>query len=285
MDLLLITVGSLMSIAALVTIVGMTLGDIKAIRIEARLRQHPYSRRFRQRPLLSIVLNDNASDECIEAVKRSSYRKVEIVFYGEEPRGDLMLYLKRDTILEPDAITHAIRQFNNDHKLNAIELLPAFSKPQTVRQLFDLYRHVSLAPFISVRAVFHAVPLWSQWPIMIRKGTRPNTMRLYISRIFRWFALSMNALTLLYVGYIAVVLYEPLFLMMYLSGFCAWMILAIGTYPTFSRMQKVQYVLLAPVAFGYFLYLALKAPFGPFILRLRASISRTFWRSYGQPMA
>lgn len=154
-----------------------------------------------------------------------------------------------------------------------IKPLPA---PSTLHQLFLNYRHITSAPFESVRQVL-GVEYYNRRLRTTRRGT--------LYAIARWISASANAITFGYICYVAVVLYRPIYLQAYLLCFSSWIILSTWRYPYLSTKQRLTYTFLAPVAYGYFALLALYAPFTPLVQRVRAAIAGHVYRSARQPSA
>lgn len=245
---------------AVMTIVGITIHDIRLVRSATNQR---HGRRRGRKPLVSIVVDDDVSDESIKSLRKSDYRKKEIVFVGERPRGDLILYLPKNDTIDPGAISRAVNSFTADSQLATAELVPVISRPTTLWQFFCMYQNIALAPFTSVRIAYRITTLRSRWPLMIRPELpgRPHRARLY--RLIRWLSSVFNATLFAYVLYLAVWLYEPIFLMAYLGFFGIWMIMAIWHLEDFSRRQKIIYIALSPASLGYFTLLAFIVPIRP----------------------
>lgn len=260
---LLIIAGALIAVAAATTIIVMTVSDIRTIRAEAAFRKHPRGQRYRRRPLVSVLVNGDASDQCVASIRQNSYRKIEIISPDDSPKGALLLRIEPDATLYESAILEAVQQLNMNPSRQSIELLPAFTEPATLRGLFHLYRTVALAPFIAVRSLFQVTDSLPTWPVLTRRSNSHHSVRMYIYLIFRWLAQLANAFVLAFAIYLAIIPSETFYLAIYLGTFGFWLLLSITTYPRFSIGQKIKYALLAPVSLLYFALLAFIAPIRP----------------------
>jgi hypothetical protein len=256
-----IIVGSILATSSIVIIVGITIHDIHAIRLDQQFSRHPHARRWRKRPLVSIVINGEPSTACAVSIRRSNYRKVEIIAAGRSIKGALIFSLAPDTVLDHSAISQAVKQFNNSLSKSQVEMTPVLRSPQTLRQFFHNYYVIASAPFIAVRAGLGIRQPYSSWPMIVRLQLADTTRWTHLYIAFRWLTHVANLTVLLYVSYIAVVLYQPEFLLMYLAGFVLWMIWAIVRYRHLSFVQKITYLLLAPASLIYFAVRCLTAPF------------------------
>lgn len=262
---LLIIAGTLMVAAAAMTIIGMTVSDVRAIRTEAMFNKHPRLQRYRRRPLVSVIVDGDTSDRCIEGIRQNTYRKIEIINLGEKPRGSLLLRIQQDVSLDKSAVSDAVHQLNMDPSRQSIELIPAYIKPVTLRDLLSVYRIVTLAPFIAVRSLFHVTHSLSTWHVLTRRDESGHSVGMYVYVMFRWLVQLANAFVLIFAIYLAIIPQETFYLEIYLSAFGFWLLLSIMTYPRFSFGQKIKYALLAPVSLSYFLLLAFMAPISPLV--------------------
>lgn len=282
MELFLLITGGMLAGGALLTIIGITIQDIRQARLDKMIEDQPHTTLLRRRPLVSILVDDELTDESIRSIRHGNYRKIEIVYQGEETHGDLMLPINPDTILERTALSRAINQFNLNPKTEAVEILPRPEMPDNIGELLTFYRQIAAAPFIAVRAAFHVVPIWgSGWPVIVNLHTRISFWRARTYAFFRWLMYVSNAAVLLYALYSAVVLHQLELLLLYLGIFTIWLVTAIWMYPYFSFRQKIVSLVLAPVSLGYFTILALVSPFTSLRSSTRDAFAR-LWRSSHQ---
>lgn len=260
MDSYLVIIQGFILFSAILTIVGITTYDISLVRTEAKMRR---KRRRERKPLVSIVVDDDVSKETIKNLRKCDYRKKEIIFTGEEPRGDLILYLPPGNTLGSAAISRAVYAFLADPNLSAGELIPIINNPKTFREFLCMYQNLSLAPFSYVRIAYRITTHRSRWPLMIRPGSPRHSLRTRSYRLIRWLSALFNAILFAYVIFLALWLYEPLFLFAYIGFFAIWIVTAIWHYENFSLRQKAIYILLAPASLGYFAVLTFIVPIRP----------------------
>lgn len=278
MELILLAIASLVFIATgSMTLIGMTLHDLRKIRLDIWLRRHP-SVRFRSRPLVSIVVDGQPSDDCVESVWNSDYQKIELLSSGQPTRGKLLLLLPTtDTILGRTTISYAVRTLNDSSSLPIVELLPILSPPRTLGQFFHLYRHIAAAPFVMSRAGLGIIAPCPLWPTMMRPGQTINR-RTYVYATGRWLVQVANLLTLLFACYLAIVLAQPALFIAYLFVLGIWMALAIAQYPHLSLRQRAAYLLLSPVAFSYFVFLCIQTSLAPPLRQIKQRSFATLWK-------
>ena len=255
MIMLVAIVGSAVALVAFVIFITMTVYDMKLLRAHRRFTH------FRQQPFVSIVIDDDISDETIRSISRSDYRKYEIIFVGEPIESGIVLELRRNMRFAPATIRHAVLQLTNLPDCQFVEIKPTFMMPENLRELYQLYEYVILAPLISVRAQLKIRPFaHARWPV-IRSTALAPTFRSYTYRAVVWLMSIANAITMLYVSYLAIWLDQPELLLLYIATFSLWLIISLWDYPYLSVKDKMIYTFLAPVSFGYFYMTAIWAPF------------------------
>jgi hypothetical protein len=279
MEWFLIITGGLLAIGAFVTIMAITIQDMRIAKLNQFIKNHPKLPRLNRRPLVSIVIDEEPTDESMTSLRHGDYRKIEIVYTGEETSGDLMLPINPDTVIEKTLLARTINRFNMNPKIEAVEIIPKPKVPDNLRDLLHFYRQIVSAPFIAVRAVFHVVPIWgSGWPVMVNLHAKIPLWRTRLYAVARWLMYVANTYALVYSIYVATVYRQPGFLMLYIGLFVVWLVTAIWMYPHFALRQKIVSLVLAPVSFGYFFVLGIVAPF----TSLRGSTNDAFarlWRS------
>lgn len=278
MEWLLIVIGGVMVGGALITTVSLVLQDMRVARLH-RPTQNNHPEHLQRRPLVSIVIDEEPTNESIASLRHGDYRKIEIVYVGEETHGDLMLPVNPDIIVEKSLLTKAINRFNVNPQTQAIEIIPRPNTPDNLRDLLRLYRQIVSAPFIAVRAMFRVVPIWgSGWPVMINLHEKIPEWRARVYAFARWVTSVINTFALIYSLYVAIVYRRPEFLILYAGLFIIWLITAIWVYPHFALRQKIVSLILAPVSFGYFLVLGIVTPFTSIRYSTRDAFAR-LWRS------
>lgn len=154
--------------ATLINVVGSSLYDVRQLAARRRQQAHPYRRRYRQRPLVSVVVTAENSaatvESCLGSLLSSDYRKLEIIvadnasidqtrhvvrrliklhprqirLYARRRRaslpavldyavkkhvaGELVLLINADEIIDQQAISETVRQFNVCSKAEAVRL-------------------------------------------------------------------------------------------------------------------------------------------------------------------
>ena len=261
-------------IALFVTLVGMTLYDINRIRLDSSMRN---ARQFRRRPLVSVCIEEKPSDECIESIWNSDYQRIEVVPNGRRAKGKLILLLQPDTILDKTSISKAVQMLEQNPSLEAVEILPLISTPQTIRQLFRYQRLIATAPFISSRAGLGIILPSPLCPIMMRPQDCKSWRSPAYSSARRVVHIAVF-ITLLYACDLDLLFNQPILLIACLSAFGLWMFLAISYYPYLSFLQRITYFLLAPVSIFYFMTLSVRAVMQPAYRPLSHYSSLSFWK-------
>ncbi len=71
------------ALGVLAQTIGANVYDMRAIKLQRQISLHPHARKYRHRPLLSIIIpthNDAAAiGDCLNSLLQSSYRKLEII--------------------------------------------------------------------------------------------------------------------------------------------------------------------------------------------------------------
>jgi len=236
--ILLLMVAVILSSWALLTIVTITIADLRTIALERSLRRYPHARKWR-------------------GVSRL---KKQLDFYGDKHT------VPRHTI------RFALARFQANPSLRFVELLPQLMFPRTTKQFFDTYRTIALAPFVRFRSVMNIRSPHQHWLLL----ARPNigrTRREYAYPAAIWLLTVLNATLLAYISFIAA-LGEAQYLLGYLSVFTLWLAWSICTYPDLTISHKITYLLLAPASLGYLLWRVIANLFAPLQQLCRAALRR-----------
>lgn len=272
----------LLGLICLVIIVLIALQDIRALRTQ---RRH-HSIKRRSHPLVSVVVEENVSDECLASIQRNDYHHYEIVFLGERTRSKYILSLHGDTLLSPSSISNSIETLVHFPHWDHIEIKPVVPRPQNISALLRLYHLVALAPFISLRMAFNIPPCRRQlWPTLQRCNMPARHVRAKLYHFVRWLIFIMNAGLITSILVTAVSAGQPLYLLTYLFALTIWLAVCLMEYPHFSYSQKITYILLSPVSFWYFLLYAFYAPFVPIVRTVTDKIASLLWRAHHQTIA
>jgi len=263
-------------------ILGIAIHDIRAI--QAKRNHRPKKRRAY--PLVSVIVEENVSDECLAGIQHSDYHKYEIVFFGERARSKYILSLRHNVLLAPTSISRGIATLMDLPKWEYVEIRPVLQRPQKVVELFRLYHIVALAPFISLRATLKIPPNHNQlWPILRRANIPIRRARSRLYHFTRWLILMVNAGLISYITVVAFVAGQPLYLLTYLFTLLLWLIVCVIEYPHFSLRQRIVYIFLSPVAFWYFFLYAFYAPLVPIFRASTNWVASLLWRAHRQTIA
>lgn len=145
-------------------------------------------------PLVSVVVEENVSDECLASIQHSDYHKYEIVFFGERARSKYILSIQHNVLLAPTSISRGVATLMDLPKWEYVEIRPVLRRPQKITELFRLYHIVALAPFISLRVTLKIPPNHNQPWLTLRRANIP--VRRARSRLYgftRWLILMVNA--------------------------------------------------------------------------------------------
>ena len=148
---------------ALFIIGGVTIYDVQDIRTKQLFKRHPFARRYRNRPVVTVLIIASQETEsvrqCLESLKASSYRRLEIIVvatainsrlkrltstqgtrarpvrlfksirskqaaisaaYRRYGRGDIVFLLEATDTLDPMAISRAVWHFNTHKNISAL---------------------------------------------------------------------------------------------------------------------------------------------------------------------
>lgn len=257
---ILIICGLVATIWLAFVVTGITYDDLRHIRLERALRHHPFARRWRQRPTVSVVLREGGgSDAARRSLKNGSYRKYMVVQNRNEPHDAITLFLDADTTLPKTAIIDAVHRFAHSPNLTSVEIPPVIPLPATVRQLFRHYRLIALAPLASARTGLHIAIGDTPFPRLSRHAHTHGSVK-YAYETFRLVVQACAIIALLGCLHAALVLYQSDFLLAYIGGFGLWLSWAIFRYPSLSLRARFFYFLAMPAALPYFTILTLSAP-------------------------
>jgi hypothetical protein len=244
-------------------ITSITIADLRQIKLEKAFQRHPNSRKWRIKPLVSVIYNRQPTIESEASIRNGTYRNLTIMkSSGSRIRGLHILRINYSDILEKTALRDANVHLQYNESTRFVQIIPRLEFPQTMMQFFVAYHRIALAPFIRVRATFGIRPNDSFWPVLERKNLQPNQFEKYYAGA-KWVVNATNLALFLYVANIAVILDQPDYLMAYMTAFGMWLAWSITNYPRLVLRQKLAYLLLAPAAFVYFLWRIMAAPFAP----------------------
>lgn len=92
LEYLIIAAGAMIFVGFMITLLGATLHEVRHLRSEQAYRRHPRARRFRKRPLVTVIVraqNDQPSiEQCLNSLRTGSYRKLEIILVDANSHDD-----------------------------------------------------------------------------------------------------------------------------------------------------------------------------------------------------
>lgn len=247
------------AIVLLYVVIGITLDDIKSIRRQRDMTRHPNARRWRHRPVVTILANDGGASVLV-AVRRE-YRKVAIRNESHGAEG-LVLTLPATTTLPPSSFRSTVQRFNAEPSLRTVDIMPAFDRiPSSVFALMMMHHAMLAAPLAAARSGYGVPSRPGLLIRMINTDAPAVSPRITAHTIFSILAHTIHLIGFAVALYAACVLLRPELLVIYLGGFIMWAILAIGRYPSASFSTKLFAVALLPVSGVYFAYRLTSAPF------------------------
>lgn len=235
---------------------GMISYDLRQIKNERQSKRHPYAKRWRKRPVISLA------SENTTPIKqwRREYRKIREVKPGKPAIGDLVLYVPKNIEVVPGSIIKAVRDFNADDSLISIEL-PHPIKPTTaLTEIFSHYHHMATWPIALLRMGLHIQPMFSQRAVLVRKSKYNRSGIDTMYRILEWLVSFSLSFILIYITYTATALGESSLLFAYVAAGLAWAAWAIASYDGLSPAQRLGYIFLLPSVFIYFAIRIILAP-------------------------
>jgi hypothetical protein len=251
-------IGILTIVVASMTIIGVTLHEIRAVQREKSIIDHPYAKKWRARPLVSIIIKGTPTDACLVSIKNNNYRKKEIITSSAQtPKGEFIIYIHSTTILTPTAILDAVHKLNSQKNLQYVELPQIVTTPDSLKQLLTNYRLLVQAIFQKSRnglgIDLHATPANH---IVRREQIHTSFVQKTRNILYELIALIAKitlTITLTYLLYIGFVAKQPDALLIALAMFGSFMVSAIWGYQQLLFMQKFYYFTLLPVSLGFFI--------------------------------
>lgn len=239
--------------------IGTTLHAIRAIKTQNAFIKQPHARRWRHKPLLTVVATDiMQSMEQIRRLRRS-YRKLTVNSQADTGTG-FLLWLPANTTLAPDDLKYSVRQLNDHPNLRYTPLSPIITAPQNISDFFHAYLVIITFPLAEARSGLRIDLANSFTPFIVNQSVSLRTYRTYIYTTCRWLFGSLALVIFLLSFYLALVMGQPELLTAYLASFCFWCVWAIGRYPHLAITAKLRLIVLLPASLGYFLYRLMTAP-------------------------
>ena len=241
-EIILLVAATLLGITIVATLIGLSLHDIRIINRQHAMTKHPYAKKWRTRPFISILIDGKPTAACLESIKKNNYRKKEIISHSSRmPKGECIIHITGDTILDKTAILDAVFEYNDRQDLHQIEIRRSLSKPIHLQQLLKNYHLIAASVFQKSRSGL-AISSYKKW------NNTYETLSVLIK-------ITMPAV-IGYALYLAFWLHQPYALLVTLAIFGAFMVFAIWTDEQLLLRQKLSYALLLPVSLGFFVTLS-----------------------------
>lgn len=235
-------------------LIGISLYDIREIRHARAYRLHPHARRYRQRPLVSVVIRGEPTEQCLQSLQHTSYRKLQVIASpSQKINGDLILTLPRAAILPKHAIRQAVIELSSRPNLSSLEVPVKIMSPTTLGELFGAYRDTMRSLFRKSRAGLGISPPSTAARLLTRTTSQETSawQKVYTvsAAVAPLPALASGGLAL----YMLLVPGQAQPFMTLLAYLGLFMLLAIWWHDQLSFMQKVTYTILMPISIWYFL--------------------------------
>lgn len=147
-------------------VIGATLYDVRLAKRQREYRHHPHARRYRQRPLITLIIsahNDaSAIEHCLNSIFASPYKKLEVIvvdhgsadatrqvvqaYMRERPRKNIRFVARRSAVDQRGALAAVYRRHGTGEivmTLKAANTLDKFT-------LSAAAQHFNMGPGISV---------------------------------------------------------------------------------------------------------------------------------------
>ncbi len=240
--------------------------DIRSIQTEKQYRLHPYARRWRRRPTISLVGTDSGAQ--LKDMRRH-YKHM-----YDDCDGELQL-LHTNGILDPSKILPAVRRLDTA-PIDSVVLYPHMTKPQTLRDFMRTYIYILSSPLAETRAEIGARPTGYHTVLV-----RSNAARRPIAILYELIAF-IGSLAAIWGAawsvFLAVTTPNTSLLLIVIALLAGWTLWSIGRYPCLSFAHKVWYAALLPAALGYIIYRSISMPFRS-LFRLSSNRVRTNFAS------
>lgn len=246
---------SLMTLGIIVTVyivIGLTRSDLAEIRTKRLIKKHPNARKLRARPVVHVVINGHATEECLQSIRKNRYKKLVMTTEDSLPANSFVLSVDGSTRLEPNSILDAVQQITSDPRRKVVSIAPLITFTHSTLYLFRTYALLVRLPFNAASSGFNVGSRGS-----LTRGKNQHQVFNTVKQLFKL----ANLMVFIYASYAAANLNQPELILIYISAFSFWLIWSIMRYPYLSLLHKVWFLLLAPVSYVYFIYLTISAPF------------------------
>jgi len=247
-------------IVAFGIIAGVMIYDLREIKDRRLLQLHPYTRRYRKRPFVSVIIYSKDINSFLESRKRvvvGSYKKLEVLSsdHATEARGEVIIEMGSDCAVDKHTIRRVVERFNINPNVDVIlpyhrsvPIYSTFGVLRTYRDFLGNILHKSRSVYgvqpVGLNRVYRKDrPPYSQW-VNIPFGLGSLCFALFIPFILTYF------------GYVAVALHQPTMLILAWALLAGFLLFGIWWDEKLGFWQKFVYSLLMPIAYPYLYVLA-----------------------------
>ena len=232
----------------LVTLIGITLHDIRETAWLRSYRRHPHAKRYRERPMVFVDLKGVSSAQLKSL--RKHYRNLTLITSSK-----YTLVLETPLSLPKDALKNAIMRLNSQPSLGSYEISPALAPAETLPQLFENYRHIANDLFRKSRS---GLGIYTADAPIMQTSNIQQTGR---DKLYAALAITAKLplpLLLIWLSYTGIVRGISEVLLAGLLSFGLFMITALWWHDQLTLRQKVSYALLLPITIWYFAGLSIE---------------------------
>jgi hypothetical protein len=242
-------------------LIGVSVHDIRAIHRERAIKIHPHAKKWRERPLVSIIIDGTPTEACLASIKNNKYRKKEIITHSSQiPKGDFIIKIHSTVILMPTAILNAVHELNSRQSLQYVELSQHLNNLTNLRQLLNNYQLFAREVFQKSRSGL-TISLGNTPQVVMSR--RSHTQLSLKNKVWNSLYGTIAILTkiilpflLMYALYLAFALQQSDALLSVLAIFSVFMTLAIWGHGQLLFVRKLQYFSLLPVSLGFFIVIS-----------------------------
>lgn len=189
-DMLLLT-AFVSAVMAIMNIIGASVYEVTQTKQRLQQKLHPYVRRYRLRPLVSVIVFAHSRtpviEGCLDSVLQSSYRKLEIIvvdidscdttrqlvrqYATGHPKKSIRLYAKRRQTSQLDALTYAYKKYVNGELVVLLDTSHRVSKHALSQAAVHFQvdpRLGVLNPHFTVRARYSTVGLFQKFEQLLK---------------------------------------------------------------------------------------------------------------------
>jgi glycosyltransferase involved in cell wall biosynthesis len=164
----------------LLNVIGANLYEVRAVKRQQRYRDHPYARRYRVRPLVSVIIvshnREQFIESCLNAVLKSTYRNLEVIVVDNvsddatrqrassviaaNPQHTVKLFAKRVSTPNARAALDGYKKYGHGDLIMTLEAAQTPDKTAlmtAVRYFYDNEQLGAVMPKLNVYAAFSSL--------------------------------------------------------------------------------------------------------------------------------